>query len=326
MAVYGDNLYVGTFNHAGAEVWRYDGATWIEVPHGWAAAIKSAGTMAAYGNNLYVGTARGSSSVSAGAQIWRYDGTTWTEVLPGWSNENIAAYVTIVYGDSLYIGTGHNSAGAQLWRYNGIVWTEVSPGWTAKNSAARALAVYKDNLFLGTYNGKGAEVWHLSQQPADKGTIGTEFTITGSGFGTSKGTVRLSRTAMNILDWADASILCSIPKAIPPGSYKVTINPAKGSPITLENKFVITAPQIESVAPASGSANDEITITGHFFGTKKGKVTLNKTSCTVLTWTMDPETGESEIRFEVPKEISSGSYQLKVSNGVGPSSTTFTVE
>ncbi len=339
MAVYGDNLYVGTYNHGGAQVWQYDGATWLEVLPGWTGAIKSAGTMAVYGDNLYVGTGRGSTST--GAQIWRYDGTSWTEVSPGWTNQNTAAYVTVVYGDNLYIGTGHNSAGAQLWRYNGIAWTEVSPGWPSKDSAARALAVYKDNLYLGTYNPRGAGVWQLSQQPAEKGTLGTEFTITGSGFGTTQGSVRLSHatgrteksgnTALKILEWTDASILCSIPKALPPGPYTVTVDPSKGSPITLEDNFVIEAPQIESVAPAMGSAGDEVTITGLFFGTKKGKVAINatnnnKTSCTVLTWTMDPPTGESEIRFEVPKGISPGSYQLKVSNGVGASSTTFTIE
>ena len=85
-------------------------------------------------------------------------------------------------------------------------------------------------------------------------------------------------------------------------------------------------PEIDSVEPTSGSAGDTITIHGFFFGTKKGKVTLDEKTCKVLSWTMDPTTGESEIDFVVPKGLTSGTHELKVTNGVGTDTANFTVD
>ena len=60
----------------------------------------------------------------------------------------------------------------------------------------------------------------------------------------------------------------------------------------------------------SGIPEEEIVLTGKFFGTKKGKVYLEyvdskgqtkKKSCKVTYWYMNPTTGASELRFVVPK-------------------------
>jgi hypothetical protein len=59
---------------------------------------------------------------------------------------------------------------------------------------------------------------------------------------------------------------------------------------------------------------------------EKGKVTLGGKNCKVLSWTMDPMTGESEIHFVVPKGVSSGPRDLKVTNGMGSDTVTFAVE
>ena len=98
-----------------------------------------------------------------------------------------------------------------------------------------------------------------------------------------------------------------------PGTYNVTIQPkAKGtSQITLQNAFTVKAAEIHSIEQDSGSAYDQVTIKGKFFGTKKGAVyleygegeNLTRKSCKVNSWTMDPTTGESEIVFVVPKML-----------------------
>jgi hypothetical protein len=106
----------------------------------------------------------------------------------------------------------------------------------------------------------------------------------------------------------------------------VTIQPKGASPIVMPNGFSIVTPEIDSVEPSSGSANDQITVTGFFFGTKKGKVTLGGKNCRVLSWTMDPTTGESTIQFVLPKGLSPGTHELKVTNGVGADTTNFTVD
>ena len=161
-----------------------------------------------------------------------------------------------------------------------------------------------------------------------EGTIGTEFTITGSGFGTTKGKVLIGKVALKILEWTDSFIGCQLEEAMPPGIRKVTIQPKsrKVSSIIIKGGFTVEAPQIESTEPTSGSIGEEITVTGFFFGTKKGKVTLQKKRCKVLSWTMDPQTGESEIHFLVPEGLTPAIEKLKVTNGVGSDTVDFTLD
>ncbi len=108
----------------------------------------------------------------------------------------------------------------------------------------------------------------------------------------------------------------------------MTIQPqARGSdPIIVENGFTVKPPEIDSVEPTQGIVNDEITLKGLFFGTKKGKITLGGKNCRVKTWTMDPTSGGSEVVFVVPKGLSAGTHDLKIINGVGSETTAFAVE
>jgi hypothetical protein len=162
-----------------------------------------------------------------------------------------------------------------------------------------------------------------------RGTIGTEMTILGSELGTGKGKVLVGKSIPKILDWKDDSIRCLLTKALPPDIYDVTIQPqAKGSsPIIIEDGFTVKAPEIGPLDPISGSPGDQVTIHGLFFGTKKGKVTLEGKICKVLSWTMDSTTGVSEIQFVVPKGLSAGAHELKViTTGVGWDTVNFIVE
>ena len=166
----------------------------------------------------------------------------------------------------------------------------------------------------------------VQTESPDKGTIGTEMAITGVGFGTTKGKVLIGNIAPKILEWTDSSIQCQLVKSPPLGTYDVTIQPKSASPIVMESGFTITAPEIDSVKPSSGSANEQITVTGFYFGTKKGKVLLEGKNCKVASWMMAPSTGESEIQFIVPKGISSGVHEMQVITGVGSGTVNFTVE
>jgi hypothetical protein len=159
-----------------------------------------------------------------------------------------------------------------------------------------------------------------------EGTIGTEFTITGSGYGKTIGKVLVGNVASKILEWTDSSIRCQLLKSPSLGTYDVTIQPKGASPIVIESALTITAPEIISVEPSSGSANDLITVNGFNFGTKKGKVTLDGKNCKVASWMMAPSTGESEIGFIVPKGLTSGAKEVKVTNGVGADTTNFTID
>jgi len=164
-------------------------------------------------------------------------------------------------------------------------------------------------------------------QPS-KGTIGTEMTIYGSGFGAKKGKVLIGNVALTVLEWTAESIQCKLTKTLPPGSYNVTIRPqTKGaSPIIFENGFTVKAPEIDSIEPTSGSIGNEITINAYYFGNKKGKVTLGGKSCRVISWTMNAATGESEARFLIPKGLGPGTHELKVTNVVGSDTVNFTID
>jgi hypothetical protein len=168
----------------------------------------------------------------------------------------------------------------------------------------------------------------------DEGTIGTQITIAGGGFGNKKGKVLIGDTATKIITWTPSSITCEIKKPLPPGPpYDVVVQtkePKGATPITIDVPFTMMAPEIVSIDPV-GSLGDVIVLSGNYFGYKKGKVYLEdpstekKKTCKVISWFMDPTTGESTIRFVVPK-LNSRDYTLTVTNKVGTAETTFTIE
>jgi hypothetical protein len=227
--------------------------------------------MAAYGTNLYAGTLNG-----AGAQVWQYDGIVWTNVSPAWAAANRMAFSMAVYGANFYVGTVNFSGGAQVWQYNGAAWTNVTPGWAAANITAAGMAVYESDFYVGTDNSPGgpAQVWQL-ELPVfpEQGTIGTEITVKGSGFGAAKGKVLVGKAVLKILEWTDSLIGCQLTKAMSPGTYDVTIQPkARGaSPIILENGFTVEVPEIDSTEPTSCSIGEEITVNGFFLEQRRGK-------------------------------------------------------
>jgi hypothetical protein len=279
-----------------------------------------------------VGDEAGGSGGPRGG-LFHYLNGTWTSVSPpplnsSWWYPNKVHLATANEGWAVGLNRYNWPASSDytytgvLLHYSGGVWTAVSPPEISSNwylngvhftSPAEGWAVGDDRA-----NHTGV-LLHFTSSPVsqDEGTIGTEFTITGSAFGTKKNKVLFGNTALKILEWTDGSIRCSIPKAFPPGSYDVIVQPYKASSITFQKAFTIRAPEIDSLDPSSASVNDQVTINGSFFGTRKGKVTLGGKNCRVLRWTMDPVTGDSEIQFVVPKGLSVGAHELNVTNGVG---------
>ena len=166
--------------------------------------------------------------------------------------------------------------------------------------------------------------------PAE-GTIGTQITITGSGFGDKKGKVLIGGVATKIAKdgWADDRIIALLTKVPPPGGpYDITINLKSKPPVSipLEDAFTVRNPRISSYSLSNTHPGAEVTVDGFFFGGKKGKVYLvsetgsNKPkSCKVTYWYMDPTDGmNSQIKFMIPK-VEPGSYWLYISNKAGSS-------
>jgi hypothetical protein len=168
-----------------------------------------------------------------------------------------------------------------------------------------------------------------------EGTIGTQPGMTGSGFGASRGKILIGATKAKILQWSTASVEWLMSKAPLPGVYDLTIAPRepKGVPPTvLPAYFTVKGPEIASLSKNSGFAGEPITISGKFFGTKKGKVLLTDGSgkafkCKVLSWVMDPKTNAGSIVFAVPKKVY-GVCGVTVANKIGSVAATgeFTVQ
>jgi hypothetical protein len=58
-------------------------------------------------------------------------------------------------------------------------------------------------------------------------------------------------------------------------------------------------------------------------------MTGKKKNCKIVSWSMEPASGQSTLTFVVPKlpkGLNPGTYPLKVSNKVGTAQTTFFVE
>lgn len=168
------------------------------------------------------------------------------------------------------------------------------------------------------------------------GTVGSQITLQGSDFGERKGKVLIDNSATKIVKdgWAPTQITFIVKKPLPENIYTLHILPKDGASQHLWEAFSMVKPVISSLSSPDGLAGEEIIITGSYFGTKKGKVSIqyekqgvikNK-NCPVRTWTMDPVTATSQIIFAVPKGLEPGIYPLSVSNKVGSTLTTFEIK
>jgi hypothetical protein len=152
-----------------------------------------------------------------------------------------------------------------------------------------------------------------------EGTVGTIFTLYGSGFGEKRGKVLLGTEKCKVLDWSDSEIECLITKAQPPGDYPVTVSlqgNKKRFELMMYSFFAMRAPRITPPGSLPLLPNGNIfTINGAFFGVKKGDITLvdrrgETGKARVVDWSM------GSIRFELP-DSATGACILRVSNVVG---------
>lgn len=129
----GSDLYVGTSATSanGAQVWRYDGASWTKVATGGFGDTTNIHiySMKVLGSYLYAGT----NNPTSGCEVWRTsDGTTWEQVnADGFGDSNNGrVHCMEVFGSYLYAGTFNQSTGAELWRTDGtgatLIWTQVN--------------------------------------------------------------------------------------------------------------------------------------------------------------------------------------------------------
>lgn len=157
LAVFGEQLYVGTSSSGGAELWRTDGSAWEQVVAGGFTDDRNHdfGQLASFEGHLYVAT----TNISGTHQLWRSpsgDAGDWTQVA-----ELGGVGVLDVCAGQLYLGKS-GAAGAELWRSpTGITWTSVFTGGLAPhNTDLSAMAEFDGQCYIGLRNTTtGGEVW-----------------------------------------------------------------------------------------------------------------------------------------------------------------------
>ncbi|NWF76408.1 MAG: S8 family serine peptidase [Nitrospirae bacterium] len=241
---------------------------------------------------------------------------------------------TYSYGMNNFPGTSASSphvAGAAALILSANPGYSVSQLWNALTGSAIDMGVSgQDNIY-----GFGRLSLPQITQQNIQGTIGTRFTVYGSGLGISKPTVYLANdttvaTKAKVESYSDSYVTSLWTKILPPGTYNLYVQP-KGLSAMSMGTFTIMNPSIDTISPASGTEGDIVTVQGSFFTNKKPKVylenitTFTRTKCKVLSYAMDSNTGYSYLTFQVPKKLSSGTYYLILQNKIGETYGTFTV-
>ena len=280
------------------------------------------------------GWAVGSSYVdyNNGGVLLHYQDGIWTSVTPPFIMGPYWRLHGIHFASATegwVVGWDYGNYRSALIRYRNGTWVSVTPPTVTNDwdlvgvyftSPTEGWAVGFDQ-----YNYKGVLFHYLSLWP-NKGSIGTQITIIDSGFGSEKGKVLIGNASTKIISWSDSLITAEIAKALPLGPHAVVVKPKepkRAAPIVYNGAFTMLPPETISIDPVSGTEGAEITVSGNYFGSKKGKVYLvnpssgKKKNCKIITWSMDSVIGESHIHFVVPKKMPLGTYNITVTNKVG---------
>jgi len=155
MATFDNDLYVGTSNPTGTEVWRYDGSNWTkDNENGFDDAENSGtGTLTVFGNYLYATTDN-----DKGSEVWRTPGDqTWERVTNSGFNQNTEVTITTgnaVFENNFYIGASNSTEAnsAKVFRSSdGVIWDQVNiNGFGQPDNGMVILAVLGDYLYAGT--------------------------------------------------------------------------------------------------------------------------------------------------------------------------------
>jgi RHS repeat-associated protein len=151
------------------------------------------------------------------------------------------------------------------------------------------------------------------------GVVGTQVTVTGSGFQATKGSnsAGFPVGSFTIVSWSDTQIVGTAPIAFGTNPVVVTVNS-----ITSNNdlEFTMPSPILQSIAPLGGAVGTHVQISGSGFGATQGSstVTLNFTNAAIVSWS------DTLITATVPS-TTTGGIRVMVGGVTASSVLTFTV-
>lgn len=152
------------------------------------------------------------------------------------------------------------------------------------------------NLYAATLDGSPAAATGpaITQISPTSGGLGTNVTITGSGFGATQGTstVTFNGVIATPTSWSDTQIQVPAPASSNTGNIVVTVAGAASDP-----ELFSMPPTITSLSAASGPAGSTLTINGYNFGSSQGSsiASLAGINAPVQSWS------DSQIQIVVPQ-------------------------
>lgn len=150
------------------------------------------------------------------------------------------------------------------------------------------------------------------------GPVGTQVTLTGTGFGATQGTSVLSfsgQPAASISSWSNTQIIGTVPVTAITGPAVVNVGGVNSSTAL----FTVPAPNLSNFSPFGGVAGTQVTLTGLGFqaNQRNSTVTFNGLPATITSWS------DSQIVATVPAGASTGPLAVTV-NGISNPSNSFT--
>ena len=156
----------------------------------------------------------------------------------------------------------------------------------------------------------------ISRISPQTGRTNTVVTISGSNFGSSRGSssVRIGSVVIPssaFTSWSSSRIRFRIPLNTPPGNLTVRTSQGTSNSIRLQ----ITSPYLTRISPTRAQTGDYLTLTGGNFGNRRGS------GYVLLTSNVRPSAADyvswsnSRIVVKVPARARSGNVQVTTSNG-----------
>jgi large repetitive protein len=151
------------------------------------------------------------------------------------------------------------------------------------------------------------------------GAVGTQVTVSGSGFGSTLGTISFNNVAATVVaTWTDTQIIANVPTTATTGPVKVA---AGGVTSNTSVGFTVGAVAVNSVSPASGSPGTPVQISGSGFGATQGTSTVKFSGqlASVTSWS------DTAINANVSMSASTGSVVVTVAGIASNSTVNFVV-
>ena len=175
-------------------------------------------------------------------------------------------------------------------------------------------------MTLGDDDPNGTSAPVISRLDPTSGGAGVSVAITGTNFGATKGSSRVTfnETTAATTSWSATSITATVPAGATTGNVVVTV----GGQASNGSAFTVTpTPAISGLDPTSGEVGTSVAITGTNFGAYLGgrsRVTFNGTMASATSWSA------TSITATVPAGATTGNVVVTV-GGVGSNGVAFTV-